>query len=83
VRAAGGPSRTAEPSRSYVTQPDGSVESVVERTLWPDVVPKPKPGSVVVVTEKDPTDKTDTLARLGVVAQVIGAFATLIVVARR
>jgi polysaccharide biosynthesis/export protein len=83
VRAAGGPSRTAEPSRSYVTQPDGSVESVVARAFWPDAVPKPRPGGVVVVTEKDASDHTDTLARLSVIAQLVGALVTLVVVARR
>ncbi|MEO7457406.1 MAG: SLBB domain-containing protein, partial [Gemmatimonadaceae bacterium] len=83
VRSAGGPSRTAEASRAYVTQPDGSVESVVQRMLRPDAVPVPRPGSTVVVTERDPTDKTDTIARLGVMAQVIGALVTLAVVVRR
>ncbi|MDB4888436.1 MAG: polysaccharide export protein [Gemmatimonadetes bacterium] len=83
VHAAGGASRLAEPSRAYVTQADGSVESIVVRLLLPDVIPVPKPGSVVVVTEKDATDHTDNLQRLAVLAQVIGALATLVVVARR
>jgi hypothetical protein len=50
--------------------------------MRPDVIPKPTPGSVVVVTEKDVNDHPDTLARLGVLAQVIGALATLLVVTR-
>ena len=83
VRAAGGPSRVAEMSRSYVTQPDGSVESVVERALRPDVIPVPRPGSLVVVTEKDLTDKTDTLARFGVIAQLLGSLIALIAIVRR
>ena len=65
------------------TQADGSVESVVERRFRPDVIPVPTPGSVVVVTEKDITDHTDSVQRLAVLAQVIGALATLVVVARR
>ena len=83
VRAAGGPSRIAEMNRSYVTQPDGSVESVVERALRPDVIPVPRPGSLVVVTEKDLTDKTDTLARFGVIAQLLGSLIALIAIVRR
>jgi protein involved in polysaccharide export with SLBB domain len=83
VHAAGGASKLAEPSRAYVTQADGSVESIVERRLRPDVIPVPKPGSVVVVTEKDTTERTDNFQRLAVLAQVIGALATLVVVARR
>ncbi len=83
VRAAGGPSRLAEPGRSYVTQPDGSIESVQVRALRPDAVPQPKPGSVVVVTEKDPTERSDSVARLGVIAQVLGGFVTLVAILRR
>ena len=83
VRSAGGPSRIAEPNRSYVTQPDGSVESVVERRLRPDIVPIPRPGSVVVVTEKDLTDRTDTVARFGLIAQMLGSFIALVAIIRR
>ncbi|MDB4900035.1 MAG: polysaccharide export protein [Gemmatimonadetes bacterium] len=83
VRAAGGPSRLAEPSRAYVTQPDGTVESLVERTLLPDVVPVPRPGSTVVVTEKDLNEHSDTIARLGVLAQVLGGVVTLVAILHR
>ncbi|MEP6729988.1 MAG: SLBB domain-containing protein [bacterium] len=83
IHAAGGLSKTAEPNRAYVTQPDGSVESIRERTLWPDVIPVPKPGGVVVVTERDANDHSDAIARLGVLAQLVGALVTLVVVARR
>lgn len=83
MHAAGGPSRTAEPGRAYVTQPDGSVESIVERSLRPDVIPVPRPGSVVVVTERDVTDRTDNVARFAVVAQIIGGLVTLVAILRR
>ncbi|MEP7000829.1 MAG: SLBB domain-containing protein, partial [bacterium] len=83
VRAAGGPSRSAEPSRSYVTQPDGSVESVVEKLFRPDDVPVPRPGGIVFVTEKDPTDHTDSVARLALLAQILGGLVTLAAVLRR
>ncbi len=83
VRAAGGPSKLADPDRAYVTQADGSVESIVEKRFRPDVIPVPTPGSVVFVTERDTTDRGDNVQRLAVFAQVIGALATLVVVARR
>ena len=83
VRAAGGPSRTAEPGRAYVTQPDGSVESVVEKRLRPDDIPVPRPGSIVTVTERDVSDRTDNVARLAVVAQILGGLVALAAVLRR
>ena len=83
VRAAGGPSRSADPGRAYVTQPDGSVESLVEKFFRPDDVPVPRPGSVVVVTEKDLTDRSDNVARLAVFAQIIGGLVTLAAILRR
>ncbi|MES2178525.1 MAG: SLBB domain-containing protein [Gemmatimonadota bacterium] len=83
VRAAGGPSRSAEISRSYVTQPDGTVESLVTRTLRPDDVPVPRAGATVMVTEKDPTEHPDTIARLGVIAQIIGGLVTLVAILYR
>jgi polysaccharide export outer membrane protein len=83
VRAAGGGSKLAEPSHSYVTQPDGNVESIHERTLWPDAIPVPRAGATVTVVEKDASDKTDPIARLSVLAQVIGGIVTLVAVIRR
>jgi polysaccharide biosynthesis/export protein len=83
VRAAGGAVRTADLARSYVTQPDGSVESVVARRFLPDAVPTPRPGSVVYVVKGDQPARTDNTARLAVIAQVIGALVTLVVVSRQ
>jgi hypothetical protein len=83
VRAAGGPDRTAEMERAYVTQPDGNVESVVVRPLRPDVTPVPRPGSTVFVPQKDLTDRTDSFARLGVIAQILGSLVAIVAVLRR
>jgi polysaccharide biosynthesis/export protein len=84
VRAAGGLSRNGEMSRSYVTQPDGSVESIHVRPLWPDAVPEPRPGSVVYVTEHDPADRGfDTTARLAVIAQIVGSLVAIVAIVHR
>jgi hypothetical protein len=71
ISAAGGFARTADKGRTFVQQPDGSVQKDK----------KPEPGAVVVVPLKDPNDKgTDFLAIFGSVAQILGAAATIIVV---
>jgi protein involved in polysaccharide export with SLBB domain len=82
VRAAGGGSRNAEIDRSYVTQPDGSVESVRGRRFLPDAMPVPKPGSVVYVTENTAPDKTDPIARWSIIAQIVGSLVTIAAITR-
>ncbi|MEP6491292.1 MAG: SLBB domain-containing protein [bacterium] len=83
VRAAGGGTRISDVGRSYVTQPDGTVESVKTRMLLPDDVPVPRPGGVVYVTERDQTDHTDPVARLAVIAQILGGLVALVAITRR
>jgi polysaccharide biosynthesis/export protein len=84
VRAAGGLTRTGELSRSYVTQADGSVESIHTRFMLPDAVPEPGPGSVVYVTERDPGDRgVDTIARLAVIAQIVGSLVAIVAIVHR
>jgi len=83
VRAAGGGNHSADLGRSYVTQPDGSVESVRTRPLFPDDIPVPRPGGVVHVTERDQSDHSDPIARLAIIAQILGGLVALVAVARR
>jgi polysaccharide biosynthesis/export protein len=86
VRAAGGPSRRADLSRAYVTQPNGKVESIQRRRLLPDGVPRPRAGSSVFVPEKDPNERRDYLAIFGGVAQILATVVTValaVVAARR
>lgn len=83
VRAAGGPTQLADQGRAYVTQPDGTVQSVVPRRFLPDSKPVPRPGSVVYVTQKDQVDHTDPVARLAVIAQIVGGLVALVAIARR
>lgn len=83
IRAAGGPSRKADVKRAYVTQPNGKVESIDRRFLVPDAVPEPRPGSVVYVPEKDPTDRRDYLATAGAVAQILASLVAVVAIAVR
>jgi hypothetical protein len=82
VRAAGGAARNGDVGHSYVTQPDGRVESVQTRKLLPDVIPEPRPGSVVYVTQQEP-DHTDVVARLAVIAQIVGSLVAIVALIHR
>jgi len=77
VRAAGGPTRTGDRSRVYVKQASGRVETVRRRPFFPDDVPKPGPGSKVVVPEKPPSDKGLWVASLPVIASIVGSLVAL------
>jgi hypothetical protein len=84
IRAAGGPSRKADVGRTYVTQPNGKVETRVSHFLLPDGVPQPKAGSTVFVPERDPSDRPfDLLMSAGSIAQILGTVVTLIIAIRR
>jgi polysaccharide export outer membrane protein len=84
IRAAGGPSRSADLSRAYVTQPNGKVEARQSHFLLPDGIPKPKAGSTVFVPERDPADKPlDFLSSAGSIAQILATLVTVIIALRR
>ncbi|MBK9065304.1 MAG: SLBB domain-containing protein [Gemmatimonadetes bacterium] len=84
INAAGGYSRSADRNRSYVTQPNGKVESVKKRWSWlPDGVPEPLAGGSIYVPERDPNDKKDWLGFAGSVAQILASLTTVIVVVLR
>lgn len=81
VASAGGYSRTADKGRSYVTQPNGKVESVSKHwSFLPDGKPGPLAGGSVYVPERDPADKKDWLAISGAIAQIVAGLATTLIV---
>ena len=77
VRAAGGLTDGADLGHSFVTQPDGRVEAVRVRRFWPDDIPVPRPGAVVQIAQGGPSNHVDEVARLSVMAQVIGGLVAL------
>ncbi|HUS62334.1 MAG TPA: SLBB domain-containing protein, partial [Acidimicrobiales bacterium] len=83
VDAAGGTTRTADLDRAFVRQPNGEVEPL-NRRWWiiPDAVPKPRPGSTIVVPGKEP-GKVDWASVAGSVAQVLASAIAIIVVVSR
>ena len=83
ISAAGGPSRLADEGRAYVIQPSGKLESVRRRFLVPSSVPQPRPGSIVAVPERDPTDKKDYVAIAGAVASILASTVAILIAIRR
>jgi polysaccharide biosynthesis/export protein len=84
IRAAGGPSRKADPQRAYVTQPNGKVEAHQNHFLLPDGIPKPLPGSTVFVPERDASEKPfDLLSSAGAIASILATAVTLVIALRR
>lgn len=83
VRAAGGYALHGDKSRAYTIQPSGKVESVKRKFFLADYRPKPRPGAKVFVPEKPPEDKSQTLATLGSIAQILASLVTVAIVATK
>jgi len=76
VRAAGGPSRAGDMSHAYVANANGRVETVRRRRMMLDDVPRPGPGSKVVVPER-PSSESTWVRSLPVVASIVASLVTL------
>jgi polysaccharide export outer membrane protein len=84
IRAAGGPTVRADVKRAYVTQPNGKLEARQSHFLLPDAIPKPQPGSMVVVPNRDPLDKpVDFLTSIGTITQVLAGLVAVLIAVRR
>ncbi|MDQ2891378.1 MAG: SLBB domain-containing protein [Gemmatimonadota bacterium] len=82
IRAAGGPTRKADPDHAYVTQPNGKVDAESQRFLIPDYVPKPQPGSVVFVPENDGTLGTSALTTFSALAGTLSSLVAVLALLR-
>ena len=78
IRAAGGGRLDADLARTFVTQPNGRVDAVSRRFLFPDGQPTPRAGAVVTVPQRDRTERQDTLIARTQIAQIIATFAAVI-----
>ena len=74
ISQAGGPSRNADNKRAFVTQPNGKRET---RSAFGS--PKPLPGSLVVIPELDPAQRTNWMQIAAAVAPILASLATLII----
>ena len=77
VQSAGGPTDAGNPRHSFVTQPNGKVESISRHFLLPDVVPTPRPGSVVTVPQKPPPGPDMTIPLLSAGASILSALVAI------
>ena len=86
VRAAGGPAVRADLGRAYVTQPNGKVEAAVKRRFAPDSHPEPRPGGVIFVPERDPSERDSLTAfnsAFATIASVLGSLVAVIAILNR
>jgi polysaccharide export outer membrane protein len=75
IGQAGGEARNGDLRRAYITQPNGKRDT---RSIT-NSAPRPKPGSVVVVPEIDPSSRTNWMQVLAVTAPILASLATLLV----
>lgn len=80
INAAGGLAPDANPSRASVRFANGEVRTR-HRALLFTSDPKPGPGSEVSVPTKPPGEKTNMVALLGGIAQILSSLVAIIVVA--
>lgn len=83
LNAAGGVSRTGDEDRAYVLQPNGKYEATHTHFLRPASLPRPAPGAVVNVPERDLTDKKDFTAIAAQIGQIVAGMATVFLLIRR
>jgi polysaccharide biosynthesis/export protein len=83
VRSAGGETTKGDFGRAYVAQPGGKLETKHRRLLFGIARPIPKPGSTVVVPEKDPTSRFDWVAVSASVASVAASLVGIIAIIKR
>ena len=84
VRAAGGSSVRGDSRKAFVTQPNGKIETRQVRSFFPDAIPEPQPGAIVYVPERgEPSATTSFAAIATTMAQLLGAIATVLVLANQ
>jgi polysaccharide export outer membrane protein len=83
INAAGGPTVQGDARRAYVIQPNGKIESR-HKTLWILTSdPSPRPGSVVVVPQREAKGPPGNgIASAAVVAQMLASVVAIIALAR-
>ncbi|HYC52240.1 MAG TPA: SLBB domain-containing protein [Gemmatimonadaceae bacterium] len=74
IDQAGGPARNADVKRAFITQPSGKRQTV---SMYKPL-PKPMPGSLVIIPEMDPSDRTNWIQVMAALAPVLVSLTTLI-----
>lgn len=82
IRSGGGATTKGDAHRAYVTQPNGKVETRRKHMgLWSSE-PRPQPGSIVYVPEKDPNDRHDWAAIATAATSILGSLVAIAAIAR-
>lgn len=82
VRSAGGATSKGDAGRTYVTQPNGKVETRRRHLLFFTSTPKPQPGSTVVVPLKDPNDKREWAQIATAATSILGSLIAIAAIVR-
>ena len=83
IRSAGGGTIKADEGRSYVTQPNGKVETRHRSAMVFLSVPQPQPGSVVEVPQKDPNKRRDWIAVAQTSMSLLASLVTIAVLIKQ
>jgi protein involved in polysaccharide export with SLBB domain len=84
LRAAGGPSRIAEPGAAYVIQPNGTIETRHRMALLFRSDPTPREGATIIVPVRDTVHHTaETLASISVITGIIATLLTALAVIKK
>jgi protein involved in polysaccharide export with SLBB domain len=83
ISAAGGFAAHAEKGRVSVKFANGETRTRNGGFLFFGSTPRPGPGSEVFVPAKDPSERTDYVALMGAIAQILASTVAIIVVATR
>lgn len=79
ISQAGGESRDADKGRAYITQPSGKRETKSRL----GIAPKPLAGSLVIVPERDPSDRVNWLQTFATVTPILASLITLIIALKK
>jgi polysaccharide export outer membrane protein len=82
INAAGGATSKADKKRAFVTQANGKVQSRSSYLHLISWVPKPQPGSVVVVPEEDPTTGLNLSSVISNTVSLVTAIVAVIAISR-
>lgn len=69
-----------------MTQPNGKVEAAIKRRFAPDTHPNPRPGGVIFVPQRDPSERdslTVFTAAFGTIATTLGSLVAIIAILNR
>ena len=80
VAAAGGATTRGDDGKTFVTQPNGKVESIHHHFLLPSSVPVARPGSTIMVPTKPPPGLGNSIALLGVAGTILSSLVAIVAV---